>query len=132
LAELPLSSGVGGKTRSFHQEMVDMDQITRRGLVGGLGVLGAMGAAGSAIASSRDPQADVAALAALQQLVASNPAAQQLNRQAVAALGFPRIIKVGFLFGGAHGEGALLKGNQTLGYYNSASASNGMPMRCFS
>jgi lipid-binding SYLF domain-containing protein len=103
-----------------------MDQIMRRGLVGGLCGLGVLGATGSAVASSRDPGADGAAVAALQRLVASNPAARQLNQKAVAVLVFPRIIKVGFLLGGAYGEGALLQGNQTLGYYNSASASYGL------
>jgi lipid-binding SYLF domain-containing protein len=105
-----------------------MDQITRRGMVGGLGtlgVLGSLGAAGSAIASSRDPDADGAAVAALQRLVASNPAAQKLNQKAMAVLVFPKIIKVGFFLGGAYGEGALLQRNRVLGYYNSASASYG-------
>ncbi len=116
-----------------------MDHLTGRGLVGSLAVLGSMGAVGSAMASSCDPDADGAAVAALQRLVASNSAARQLNQKAVAVLVFPRIIKVGFLLGGAYGEGALLRGNETLGYYNSASASmacrlvsNGLPMRCSS
>lgn len=103
-----------------------MDHLTRRSLVGGLAVLGSLGVAASAVAASRDPEADGAAVAALQRLVASNPAAQQLNQKAVAVLVFPRIIKVGFLLGGAYGEGALLQRGQTVGYYNSASASYGL------
>jgi lipid-binding SYLF domain-containing protein len=103
-----------------------MDHLTRRGLVGSLAALGSIGVAAPAVASSRDPEADGAAVAALQRLVASNPAARQLNQKAVAVLVFPRIIKVGFLLGGAYGEGALFKRGQTVGYYNSASASYGL------
>ena len=46
-------------------------------------------------------------------------------RQA-AVLMFPKIVKVGFLLGGAYGEGGLRQGDRTLGYYNSAAASYGL------
>ena len=39
---------------------------------------------------------------------------------------FPKIVKVGFVLGGAYGEGALLQGGKTLGYYNSSAASYGL------
>jgi lipid-binding SYLF domain-containing protein len=101
--------------------------LTRRGLVSGMtiGVAGAAGLA-TAVARSGDPEADQAATAALAKLVAGNPAARKLNAAAVAVLVFPRIVKVGFLFGGAYGEGALLQGGNTLGYYNSAAVSYGL------
>jgi lipid-binding SYLF domain-containing protein len=44
----------------------------------------------------------------------------------MAVLVFPRIVKVGFLFGGAYGEGALLQQGGTVGYYNSAAVSYGL------
>jgi lipid-binding SYLF domain-containing protein len=100
--------------------------VTRRGFVGGLAALTALAAAASAAAATGDPEADRAAVAALHRLVASNPAARKLNQKAVAVLVFPRIVKVGFLLGGAFGEGALLRGNRALGHYNSASASYGL------
>ncbi|MGA6981916.1 MAG: hypothetical protein WBZ11_10225, partial [Candidatus Sulfotelmatobacter sp.] len=88
--------------------------LTRRGLVSGLtiGVVGATALA-TAAARSGDPEADQAATAALSKLVAGNEAARKLNVAAVAVLVFPKIVKVGFLFGGAYGEGALLQGGNT-------------------
>ena len=44
----------------------------------------------------------------------------------MAALVFPQIIKVGFLLGGAYGEGVLLQKGRPLGYFNSASLSYGL------
>jgi lipid-binding SYLF domain-containing protein len=79
-----------------------------------------------AAASKPDPEADRAAAAALRQLIASNPAAKELNEKAVAVLVFPKIVKVGFLLGGAYGEGVLQQGDQTVGYYNSFAASYGL------
>jgi lipid-binding SYLF domain-containing protein len=98
--------------------------LTRRGLVAGLATLTPVAAAFAAPTS--DPDADRAAAAALNRLVAGNTAARLLNEKAVAVLVFPKIIKAGFLFGGAYGEGALRQGNLTLGYYNSAAASYGL------
>jgi lipid-binding SYLF domain-containing protein len=98
--------------------------LTRRGLVAGLA--GLVPITVTFAAATSDPQADRAAAAALRQLFAEAPAARQLNDAAVAVLVFPKIVKVGFVFGGAYGEGALLQGGKTLGYYNSAAASYGL------
>jgi lipid-binding SYLF domain-containing protein len=98
--------------------------LTRRGLVAGLAGLSPVAAAFAAATS--DPQADRAAAAALRQLFAEAPVARQLNDAAVAVLVFPKIVKVGFVLGGAYVEGALLQGGKTLGYYNSAAASYGL------
>jgi lipid-binding SYLF domain-containing protein len=38
---------------------------------------------------------------------------------------FPRILSGGFIIGGQYGQGALLSGDSTLGYYNIAGASFG-------
>jgi lipid-binding SYLF domain-containing protein len=98
--------------------------LTRRGLIAGIGGLAPVAAAFAAVKS--DPAADRAAASALNKLVAGNTAARLLNGKAVAVLVFPKIIKAGFLLGGAYGEGALRQGNTTLGYYNSAAASYGL------
>src|SRR5712671_3753625 len=63
---------------------------------------------------------------ALQMLYRTNPAAMQLSKTAKAVLVFPNIVKAGLVFGGSYGEGVLKKGPQTIGYYNSASASWGL------
>ena len=101
--------------------------FTRRGLVAGLVSLAPAAAAFAATQS--DPKADRAAAAALNRLIAGNTAARLLNDKAVAVLVFPKIVKVGFLLGGAYGEGALRQGAKTLGYYNSAAASYGLQAR---
>jgi len=66
------------------------------------------------------------ARAALRDLYAGNPVARAIGRQAVAVLVFPAVTKGGFLVAAQHGEGALLTGSGTAGYYRSVAASYGM------
>lgn len=74
-------------------------------------------------ATRREIDADVsAALIRLQNL----PNAAPLFNQARATLIFPRIIQGGFVVGGQYGEGALLQGGATGGYYNIAGVSFGL------
>jgi len=73
---------------------------------------------GSAAASTA-AELDRDARQALQTLYKSNPIALDISKKAKAVLVFPNIVKAGFVFGGAYGEGALLKGNTVAGYYNS-------------
>jgi lipid-binding SYLF domain-containing protein len=63
---------------------------------------------------------------ALQQLFRGNPAAAAIARSAKAVLIFPNIVKAGFVFGAAYGEGELKQGDKIDGYYNSFSASWGL------
>ncbi|HEY5751507.1 MAG TPA: YSC84-related protein [Chthoniobacterales bacterium] len=63
---------------------------------------------------------------ALQQLVAQDAAAKNLARDAYAVLVFPSILKGGFVITAHRGDGALLRGDRTLGYYNSTAASYGL------
>jgi lipid-binding SYLF domain-containing protein len=98
--------------------------ITRRGLAAGLATLAPVAVA--VAVPKTDPQLDRAAAAALQRLSAGNTAARLLNEKAVAVLVFPKIVKVGFVLGGAYGEGALRQGGRTIGYYNSAAGSYGL------
>ncbi|HTR15516.1 MAG TPA: hypothetical protein VMI52_00610, partial [Acetobacteraceae bacterium] len=99
--------------------------LTRRGLVAGLASL-APTALAFAAAPKTDPDEDRAAATALRKLLAGSPAARKVNGKAVAVLVFPKIVKAGFLFGGAYGEGTLLQGGRSAGYYNSAAASYGL------
>ncbi len=64
--------------------------------------------------------------AALAKLYEKTPAAKQLAAQAKGILIFPNIVKAGFMFGAQYGEGALRKGNKTVGYYNTVAASYGL------
>ena len=64
--------------------------------------------------------------AAIHRLIASNPTAADLAGKAKGILVFPNIVKAGFIFGGAYGEGELKEGAVLDGYYNSVSASWGL------
>jgi len=63
---------------------------------------------------------------ALQMLYRSNPAAAAISRKAVAILIFPSIVKAGFVFGAAYGEGELDQAGKVDGYYNSITGSWGL------
>lgn len=63
--------------------------------------------------------------AALQNLYAHRPFAEEISRHAKAILIFPNIVKAGLIFGGGYGEGELKQGPRIDGYYNSVTASWG-------
>lgn len=73
-------------------------------------------------ATRTEIDADVAA--ALTRLRGMENAAP-LFRSAQAVLIFPRIVSGGFIVGGQYGEGALMRGTATTGYYNIAGLSFG-------
>jgi lipid-binding SYLF domain-containing protein len=63
---------------------------------------------------------------ALQLLYRTHPFAEALARKARAVLIFPNVVKAGFVFGGAYGEGELKQGEKIDGYYNSFTGSWGL------
>ena len=63
---------------------------------------------------------------ALEKLYAKSSSAKTLGEKAKGILVFPGIVKGGFMVGGQFGEGALLRGGKTSGYYNTLSASYGL------
>lgn len=69
---------------------------------------------------------DKDAAAALVTLYANNPTAKLLGEKATAILVFPSIWKAGFIIGAQGGNGALRKGNKSVGYYNTVAASYGL------
>ena len=85
----------------------------------------ALGTAGPVLLSANPVQAASAedlhrdAHQALETLYASNPTATVISKRARAILVFPNVVKAGLVFGGSYGEGALMRGNQVTGYYNS-------------
>jgi lipid-binding SYLF domain-containing protein len=82
---------------------------------------GLIGHAFAATAEDLDKDADQA----LTTLYGHNPTAEVIAKKAKAILVFPKVIKAGLVFGGAYGEGVLMKAGQPTGYYNSVSASWG-------
>jgi len=79
----------------------------------------------SAMAASA-AQIDRDADAALRTLYETMPAARALAEKAKGILIFPNIVKAGFVVGAQYGDGALLKGGKTVGYYNIVAASYGL------
>ncbi|MBN1142031.1 MAG: lipid-binding SYLF domain-containing protein [Deltaproteobacteria bacterium] len=63
---------------------------------------------------------------ALEKLYAKSASAKAMGLKAKGILVFPAIVKGGFIVGGQYGEGALIKGGKTVGYYNNVSASYGL------
>jgi lipid-binding SYLF domain-containing protein len=63
---------------------------------------------------------------ALQTLYKTNPIAADLSKKARAVLVFPNIVKAGFVFGAAYGEGVLKRGAKVDGYFNSFTGSWGL------
>jgi lipid-binding SYLF domain-containing protein len=63
---------------------------------------------------------------ALKSLYAKNSGARVLGEKARAVLVFPHIVKAGFMFGGQIGDGVLMKGGKTVGFYNSLAGSYGL------
>ena len=54
--------------------------------------------------------------------------ARELAHKAVGILVFPSVVKAGFGVGGEYGEGALRVRGETVGYYNTVSASFGFQL----
>jgi lipid-binding SYLF domain-containing protein len=83
--------------------------------------LGSYAVAGDSAAEiSKDSQV------ALDQLYAKVDGAKALGAKATAILVFPKITKAGFVVGGKHGDGALMKGGKTVGYYSTSGGSVGL------
>jgi lipid-binding SYLF domain-containing protein len=79
----------------------------------------------SAGAATNQSELSTDSRAALQTLYQTHPFAEEMSRHAKAILIFPNIVKAGFVFGGAYGEGELEQGREVDGYYNSVTASWG-------
>src|SRR3989440_10003213 len=82
-----------------------------------------------ALFSSRSAVADDlvgASRAALQQLVAQNPAAAKCKSRAVAVLVFPDVVKAGFILGAQGGKGILFVRGRPNGRYRTVAASYGL------
>jgi lipid-binding SYLF domain-containing protein len=102
-----------------------MSTFTRRTFLASTLAVPAVLRTGTSRAASKH-EIDAKVELALKHLLASNPAAKALAESAVAILVFPDIVKGGLIIGGQYGEGALLKGGRTAGYYNTVAASYGL------
>ena len=80
-----------------------------------------------ALAASKE-EIDAEVSEALAELYKQSPAAKDLGAKAVGILVFPKVVKGGIGIGGEYGEGALLVGGKTQGYYNTVAGSIGLQL----
>lgn len=102
-----------------------MRVLSRRALITAFVVALSFATSAPALAASKS-ELEGASKNALNNLVATVPAAKALNAKAVAVLVFPSITKAGFGIGGQYGEGVLWRRGTAAGYYNTAGASYGL------
>ena len=102
--------------------------VTRRdaaAVFGGAGFAALLAIAAKPARADTKAEIDAAVGAAVQRLRGMENAAKLMDAS-VAQLIFPRILSGGFILGGQYGEGALLRGGRTVGYYRIAGASLGL------
>lgn len=63
---------------------------------------------------------------ALEKLYSGSPTAVELSKVTKGIMVFPDVLKAGLLVGAQYGQGALLVDGETVGYYNTVSASYGL------
>ena len=76
-------------------------------------------------AASSAKEIDVGVDATLEQFKKDIKGGDEFLQSAKGVLVFPKVIKAGFIVGGAYGEGALRIGGKTVDYYSTAAASFG-------
>jgi len=74
----------------------------------------------------KDAKIDSDVSLALKELLKKSATARKMEKKARAILVFPKIMKAGLGLGGYYGEGALLSGGKTVGYYATAAGSYGL------
>ena len=73
-------------------------------------------------------QIDAGVKAARDQCGAQIPGCNEATEKAAGMLVFPEVTKAAVGVGGAYGEGALIVGDKTAGYYSTTSASVGLQL----
>jgi len=77
-------------------------------------------------AASAAQTLDTDSRAALNSLYSHSPGAKALGAKARGILVFPNVTKAGLIVGGQGGDGTLMIGGKTVGYYNTSAASIGL------
>ncbi len=100
--------------------------MSRKALIGILLAASCLVSSGAATAADKAAKIAADAQAALSSLCEKSSTARSLESKAVAILVFPEITKAGFVVGGQHGDGALLKNGRAVAYYKTTGASFGL------
>jgi len=82
----------------------------------------------TAASAASKQEIDAQVRESLAQFQKHTSAGHELSRKAAGMLVFPQVIKAGIGVGGEYGEGALLIGGKTVGYYNIGAASIGLQL----
>jgi lipid-binding SYLF domain-containing protein len=109
----------------LHSACIQQENTMRRQFLASL-ILGLCAASGVQAASRDEINAEVRE--ALQNFRKQTSAGHELSTKAAGMLVFPNVVKAGIGVGGEYGEGALLVGGKTVGYYNIAAASIGLQL----
>lgn len=102
--------------------------MKRRSFLRGASVaaLGAAGGHAMPAAAQNTRTLDASARTALANLLARTSNAKVVSERATAVLVFPRITKVGLIFGGQYGEGVLFRDGKATAYYSTLGGSWGL------
>jgi lipid-binding SYLF domain-containing protein len=100
--------------------------MSRSALVGAVMIASLVLGAHAAVAGDSAAEISKDAQAALESLYAQVDGAKALGAKATAILVFPKITKAGLMVGAKGGDGALIKGGKTVGYYSTSGASFGL------
>jgi lipid-binding SYLF domain-containing protein len=86
-----------------------------------------LGVPGRVVADTRE-ELDAAVRESVAAFYKHSPSGKELAGRAAGMLVFPKVFKGGIGIGGEYGEGALLIGGRTAGYYNIAAGSVGLQL----
>lgn len=84
------------------------------------------GGSSSKSASASDAALSADSETAYRNLLAKEPAAAAIAKDAKAVLVFPKVLKAGFIVGGYHGTGSLIQNDKVTGHYGTTGASYGL------
>jgi lipid-binding SYLF domain-containing protein len=85
-------------------------------------------ATASSVTAETTAKIDTGVEAARDQCAAQIPGCKEAAEKAAGTLVFPEVTKAAVGIGGSYGEGALIVGDKTAGYYSTASASVGLQL----
>jgi lipid-binding SYLF domain-containing protein len=102
--------------------------VNRKHVLAGTGLAILALGTSAAVLAANEMQIDHRVSKTLQHFDTINAANVSLGQKAAGMLVFPRVTKGGIGIGGEHGDGALLVGGKTIGYYSVGAASIGLTL----
>ncbi len=103
-----------------------MNTLTRRGFLATASATTLTACAGDGRITGSAEQIDTHVAVALEEMYTTFPGSREFSQKAAGMLVIPNVTKAGMFLAGSYGEGALLIGGASVGYYSFASASFGL------